>query len=169
VGGGAGGGGMGGASGHAVGRGRPAQAQNQVQDLYNPADMAMRHKNLFYRQPSKHFFANPQAVPRVEPILRMCSKLGILEGHDYGMPLFAEEPIDFNASPMGIVPVAAATAPPLPMGIGQDSRTQGGAWLLDGPGQLPSAEMPGAWPREDPGVERPAKRARPESDSGGGR
>ena len=134
----------------------PGVACTILDSMYNPADMALRHRNLFHHQPSKHFLANPQAVPRVEPILRMSSKLGILDGHInmsiFSESIFADEAIDYGQTPMGA------------------SATIGGAWPRDGQGQVQGVEVTGARALEDPGSDRPAKRVKPVADmpDGGG-
>ena len=130
----------------------PGVACTILDSMYNPSDMALRHRNLFHHQPSKHFLANPQAVPRVEPILRMSSKLGILDGHInmsiFSESIFADEAIDQ-------MPIGAAA-------------TSGGAWPHDGQWQVQGVEVTGARPLEDPGSDRPAKRIKSVADMPGG-
>ena len=45
------------------------QAHQGLQDISNPADLALRHIHLYSRQPSKRYLACPEAVPRVHGAL----------------------------------------------------------------------------------------------------
>jgi len=69
----------------------------------NPSDLAMRHRDLFSRAPSKVYLACPEAVPRVQGILRMNSKMGILDNTN-GMSLFANERLDFTQTTSSAMP-----------------------------------------------------------------
>ena len=50
-----------------------------VEPVCNPADQALRNRALFTRLPSKHYLACPEAVPRIEGLLRMNSTLGVID------------------------------------------------------------------------------------------
>lgn len=79
----------------ARGKRRPEEAQAQSmqgraeqQSSEHPVfdhDKAQRHQMLYQRQPSKVFLAAPEAVPRIDGILRMSSKLGVMDNIDQGL------------------------------------------------------------------------------------